>query len=413
MKKQIAVIGAGIVGIQTARQLQRDGHAVTIFDPGVPAGQCSFGNAGYISTEEIRPFARPEILLKAPRMLLDPMAPLALRWPDLAALMPWFMRSAWAARPTQVRRGTEALSGLLAAAAGAWDEEIRATGLARFQRKKGLVRIYETEKTFASDAHERKLLTARGVAFEVLTGDTIKERIPGIRSGIHAGVHYTGSSHLTDPAAVARAIFDATIADGGAFAEAAVDGISQSDDGRMRLQTLSGTREFDVAVVAAGQGSKPIMEAVGVTTPIVAERGYHVVMNCPDIPFDMTLTSMERSFFITPMDMGLRLAGTDEFARAGKPESWRRADILIRHLRELFPGIIGAETSRWMGERPTLPDFLPAIGRAPGFQNLYCAYGHQHLGLTMSAITGAAIADLIAGRTPAIDLSALDPGRFS
>jgi D-amino-acid dehydrogenase len=65
------------------------------------------------------------------------------------------------------------------------------------------------------------------------------------------------------------------------------------------------------------------------------------------------------------MEEGLRLAGTVELAAPHQPAVVASRRSLVRHLKDIFPGVGGAEQSRWIGERPTLPDFRPAIGRAP------------------------------------------------
>src|SRR5271157_4428528 len=100
----IAVIGAGIVGVACARALQRDGHAVTLYDPEGPGRGASFGNAGHIAIDHIRPLARLDILRQVPRMLTDPLGPLAIRWRDAPALVPWLARFALASRPAQEAR---------------------------------------------------------------------------------------------------------------------------------------------------------------------------------------------------------------------------------------------------------------------------------------------------------------------
>jgi len=121
----------------------------------------------------------------------------------------------------------------------------------------------------------------------------------------------------------------------------------------------------------------------------------------------------EYGFVLTPMEgNGIRLAGTVELASAAAPPSWARADILIKHAARLFPELAGRETSRWMGMRPTLPDYLPALGPSPRHRNLFVACGHQHIGLTTAAISAQIIRDLIAGKAPAIDIAPFAPGRF-
>lgn len=114
---------------------------------------------------------------------------------------------------------------------------------------------------------------------------------------------------------------------------------------------------------------------------------------------------------VTRFSDGLRAASFVEFARIATPADPGKWARLRRHVAELglpfdLPG------REWMGARPTLPDYLPAIGRSRRAPNLLYAFGHQHLGLTLAAATGEAIAALATGRAPALDLAPFDPARF-
>jgi D-amino-acid dehydrogenase len=147
--------------------------------------------------------------------------------------------------------------------------------------------------------------------------------------------------------------------------------------------------------------------------PLEAERGYHVTYSDPRVELSMPLFMPEYKFFVTPMEMGLRIAGQSEFAGIDAEPNYRRADILAKHMQRILPGISGADTTRWMGRRPSLPDSMPVIGRATKFSNVYYAFGHGHVGLCGGAPTGRITADLVSGRTPSIDVAPFSVARFS
>jgi D-amino-acid dehydrogenase len=117
-------------------------------------------------------------------------------------------------------------------------------------------------------------------------------------------------------------------------------------------------------------------------------------------------------FSITPMAGGIRLAGTIEFAGLDAAPNPRRHESLLGHARRVFPGLRTDGQTRWMGHRPSPPDSMPVIGRAPHFANAYFGFGHGHLGLTSAAVTGRAIADLAAGRAPPFDVAPFRADRF-
>jgi D-amino-acid dehydrogenase len=84
---------------------------------------------------------------------------------------------------------------------------------------------------------------------------------------------------------------------------------------------------------------------------------------------------------------------------------------LLRAAKRYLPSLEERVASEWQGFRPTLPDSLPVIGRSRRHDNVYLAFGHQHLGLTLGPVTGRVIADLVAGRDPGFDLAPFRPDR--
>jgi D-amino-acid dehydrogenase len=125
-----------------------------------------------------------------------------------------------------------------------------------------------------------------------------------------------------------------------------------------------------------------------------------------------TVMAPESNLMVNPMAMGLRLAGSVEFAGLRPPPNYRRADVLLAKGKEMFPHLDSTRTSRWMGHRPCLPDSLPVIGRAPRVQNAWLAFGHGHVGMCAGASTGREVAHLVGGRKPQVDLRPFAPDRF-
>lgn len=412
MCEKIAVIGAGVVGTLVARKLQRDGHKVLLLDPESPAMQCSFGHAGYIASEPISPQSSLGTLMQVPNMLLNPLAPLSIRWRDFAHLIPWGMRFIAACRPSQVERGTKALTALLSRSKEAWLEEIEYSGLGRFLKEKGIVYLYESPDSHRSGANDRETMRRFGFNFQELSAAETLALVPGVRSDIYCSDFVPGGAHVTDPHGLCRAVLDAFIEDGGEFKQQPVTAITKDAETVVSVTTPEGEVSVRAAVIAAGQASRRLAGDMGIKVPIIAERGYHVMLEGADVRFNMPVGVLDRGIIITPMRGGLRIAGTAEFAKQGRPETWVRADEVLAHGRAIFPDLGGEESSRWMGERPSLPDYLPMVGRAPKTTNLYVACGHQHLGLSLAALTGEMIAALVAGKDEVAEMAPLSVGRF-
>ncbi len=413
MTGSVIVIGAGIVGTATARALQRAGHAVTLVDSGEPGKATSYGNAGFIAIDHVLPLARPSILKRLPQMLTDRTGPLTVHPPSIPYLLPWMARFARAAySPAEVRKGTDSFGTLMAEANIAWQAEIQASGLGELFKSRGALYVYESEASFASGAEERDLQKAKGTDFEIVDGERARELAPGLAGHIVRGVYYPHGMHTINPYKVVVALAERFAADGGIVTRGRVRGFTREGNQVTAVRLTDSDLPAKAVVIAAGRASGELTRLLGFNAPLVAERGYHVMLAPDNVRFDLPVSPAERGFFITPMDEGLRVAGTVELAAPHQPPSWHRADLLVQHLKTIFPGVGGAEQSRWIGERPSLPDFRPAIGRAPRLSNVYCGYGHQHVGLTLATATGRLIARQMEGEELPATLAACDPGRF-
>jgi D-amino-acid dehydrogenase len=409
----VIVIGAGIVGTATARSLQREGHAVTLIDSGEPGRATSYGNAGFIAIDHVLPLARPSTLKRVPQMLMDRNGPLTVHTPSIPALVPWMARFALAAySEEEVQKGVDSFGPLMAEANISWKAEIQASGLSELFRTQGAVYVYESEQAFASGEEERALQSAKGTVFEIVDGKRARELAPGLSEHIVRGVYYSHGMHTINPYKVVTSLAERFTADGGTLLRGRVRSFGRDGNRVTSVEITDQSLPAKAIVIAAGRASGELTRLLGFNAPLVAERGYHVMLAPDNVRFELPVSPAERGFMITPMEEGLRVAGTVELAAPHQPPSWHRADLLVRHLKDIFPGVGGVEQSRWIGERPTLPDFRPAIGRAPRLANVYCGYGHQHVGLTLATATGRLIARQMAGEELPETLAACNPGRF-
>jgi D-amino-acid dehydrogenase len=409
----VVVIGAGIVGAATARALQRNGHTVTLLDSAEPGNATSFGNAGFLSVDSLIPLARPATLKKVPQMLMDRNGPLTLHPPSLPWLLPWMARFALAAMSrTEVQKGKDMFRSLMLEADIAWKAEIQASGLGELFRTRGALYVYESEASFQGTDEMRGLQSGKGTEFEIVDGNRARELAPGLSPTIVRGIHYPNASHTINPHKVVTTLVERFTAEGGMVVRGRVRGFRRDGDRVTAVQLTDSELPASAVMISAGRASGELTRLLGFNAPLVAERGYHVMVAPDNVRFDLPVSPPDRGLFFTPMSEGLRIAGTVELAAPHQPPSWHRADLLKKHLKDIFPGVGGVEQSRWIGERPTLPDYRPAIGRAPRLANVYCGYGHQHLGLTLATATGRLVARLMDGEQLPGALQACDPGRF-
>jgi D-amino-acid dehydrogenase len=402
-KKRIVVVGAGVIGLCCARYLQQDGHKVTITDPVPPGENCSFGNAGSFSTSSILPNASIGVLKKVPSWLMDPTGPLALRYSYLPRMVPWlagFIRSArpeWAdkcavALASAYRSGYEDMLSLLQHSGG--------TGLVD---QRGMLYAYESVANRDADRGGFDKRASHGFTMEYLTEAQLREIEPGLSSRFKAGIFCPDHGMTFDPEAVVKNLAEGFVRDGGEILTAKLTSLRLDGPVIRGINTDAGPLEADALVVAAGAWSGKIAEMVEDAVLLEAERGYHVTAPNHGTSIRVPATWSEKKVVMTPMRMGLRLAGTAEFGGLDAAPDPKRTELLRWMMREMATGVNLEGATEWMGRRPASADSLPIIGPSPRCRGMYYAFGHGHLGLTGAAPTGRMIADLVAGRGPAFD----------
>ena len=411
-KPHVAVIGAGVVGLACATQLQLRGHAVTVIDPGAPGEHCSFGNAGCLSRASCVPLCLPGTWKKVPGWLLDQNGPLSIPAHYWLTIAPWLWRFYRASAIHRVKRTADALHALLTVTIDKWRPLAAHAGVPELIRQEGYAFAYESEAAFLGDALGRRLREERGVKIEVLSGAAVREFDPALSPAITHLVLLPEQGHVPSPLRLSRALAERLRQGGARFVTAAASGFDLRGGRVSAVLTNAGAVEADAVVLAAGAHSAPLSAQLGCRVPLETERGYHVVLEGASVMPRIPVMSGEGKWFATPMEEGLRVAGTVELAGLKAPPDMRRADALLAAGKRLLPGLAHGKVSKWMGHRPSLPDALPAIGRAPRVPNAFLAFGHGHVGLTGAPATAEIVADLVAGQQPALDIAPYAPDRF-
>ena len=410
--RSAVVIGAGIVGICTGLELQRRGWTVTLIDRLEPGTGCSFGNAGILAAQAVVPVGLPGFERQLPRMLLDPDGPLVLRWRALPQTLPWlwhFRRAANAQRVLQISDAMHALNRTTVALHRALADEAEVPELVR--ANPGLYVHRDPGAIDVADGLAWKLRRAHGAEMEVLEGAALREAEPELSPAYTRGVRVGPMGFTTHPLRLAQAYCKLFTRRGGKLQRAAVLRLSPAG-AVVTVETSDGNIVADTVVVAAGAWTRMLVEPLGLALPLIAERGYHVTFADPAITLRHVVTELGMNFAVTSMETGLRVAGTEELGHADDPPSWRRADVLQKQARRMFPRARLEDGSRWMGPRPGLPDSLPAIGALPGLPHILVAAGHGHLGLTGAPYTGRIVAALASGEPPGIAMEPYAPDRF-
>ena len=417
----IVVIGAGLVGAACALRLADAGREVLLVDAQAPGMGASFGNAGHVATEQLFPLASPEVLRASWRYLLDADSPLRLRLAYLLPILPWLARFVWAARPAAFARGTAALMALQHTARADLQDLLGHAGIGHLLHLDGYVRMWETPAGETKALAQAEVLRPYGIRSGALSVQAVRVHAPGLTAEVRGGVLYPDTGHVDDPHAVCAGIVAALQRAGGVLRKTRVTGMAQTRDGSISLALAQGQPlRCRQAVVCAGAWSRPLAASLGYRVPLDTERGYHLTLPWPGSAdrvgaperMALPLASTERNVIMTPMSVGLRMTGTVELGGLSLPPDPHRFALLRTQMEALLPGVRTAEASTWMGFRPSLPDHLPVLCEAPRHPGVFFAFGHQHLGLTLSGVTARLVAGMVQGQPSGIDMAPYHVGRF-
>ena len=405
----IAVIGAGVVGSAIACALACEGRRVLLIDR-APVGEAgaSFGNAGHIATELLEPLPSPTLLFGFWRELFAFGGVLDIPARRLAAFTPWAARFARAA--FQRAENTRHLAPFVRPAVPALIGMLREIGRPDLIRQHGHYQVW-----LGGDGARRSREQARAMGeLLVPTQPAAREFLEAVREAAGArsvaALWFPKCAHVLDPLEVVRAFASAATQRGAAFLRHDVRALRATSHG-MQVITESGSLNVSKAIVCTGVWSAPLLQPFGLKVPLEAARGYHVQMPDARPLADAPILYSDANIVVTPMAGRIRATSFMEFSGADAPPDPRKPAWLRSKLRGLGYAC-DDQVPAWVGPRPVLPDYLPAIGRVAQTPNLLYAFGHQHIGLTLCAVTAQTMADLVAGREPAFDVSAFDLRRF-
>lgn len=413
MPRSITVLGAGVVGLCCAVALQRAGFAVQLVDRADPGMGCSLGNAGMIQTGSVMPLAAPGILRQVPRMLLDPEAALVLRWSQVPRLLPWFATLLRQARQEQFAANTRALASLLSRAKAAYRSVAGSAVIQSVFRPRGELYVFADKRAYDAAAVKHKLLREHGIEYRPLAGQALQELEPALSPRYQHGYYLPDSEYVIDPLALSKRLFESFLQGGGTFVRSRVDRLSIRDGGTVLLAGEGSSMPCERLVLATGAAAGGLSKMLGMAVPVEPLKGYHVTVPGGGVTLAGPVIDGSMNIAATPMGATIRLAGTLEFAGFSAEPNWRRAAMLLPMARRMLPDLAAEASDRWAGDRPGTPDGLPVLGRMPHLPNVWCAFGHGTLGLTLGAITGQLIAQSVAELPTSVDLAAFAPGRFN
>lgn len=416
---KVVVLGAGVVGTAAAWYLAKNGHDVVVIERQDGAGlETSFANGGQVSPCHAEPWANPHTPVQALEWLGRADAPLVFKWWRYdPALWMWLLRFLANCTPGHTRINTGRTL-RVALYSRACLQALRAeTGITYDEKTLGILHVYRNRAAFERAAMASELMNALGLNRVVKSVDEAVAIEPALAAAAPelAGAIFTPGDESGDAHKFTQSLAKLAESRGAGFHFATeVLGFNRSGDQVEAIVTSRGDITADAYLVAMGSWSAPWAKMLGLRLPVYPAKGYSATLAVTDAAKapSVSITDDEHKMVYSRLGERLRCAGTAELAGWDETLVPARTKAIIRNAEALFPGagdFTGAEL--WCGLRPTTPDSVPLIGRTR-MKNLYLNTGHGTLGWTMACGSGKAVADLISGRTPDIDMTGLGLDRF-
>ncbi|MGE8655765.1 MAG: NAD(P)/FAD-dependent oxidoreductase [Achromobacter sp.] len=415
MGKQVIVLGAGIVGVCCALELQRRGLDVTLVDRQPPGRETSAGNAGVLARSSLMPFNHPGLWRQLPRLLRNDTVQLRYRASYLARNLGWAAGFLARARPSVFHQTTAALDGLIRLSAAEHLRLLELAGARHRLRDNGWIFLFRSEQAWQGAALARAAYARHDVPTETLTPADLARLEPALAPIFARALWIQGSYSVDDPGAVTTAYADLFLRAGGVLRQLRATAIRRDGDRGWIVQGDAGsaTLAAPALVVALGPWSKELLKTTGIDLPLAFERGYHMHYGAADGPaLSRPVYDTGGGYVLSPMARGLRLTTgveLDDCDAPPRPVQLELAEARAREAVDLGPRL---DPQAWLGRRPTLPDSRPMIGQAPRHPGLWLALGHQHIGFSTAPGTARILAELMCEDGDPARHAAFRPGRF-
>lgn len=387
------------------------GEQVTLVDRVGPGESCSYGNAGGLSPSISFPLATPGMYRQIPGWLLDPDGPLVLSWKHLPAAAPWLARFLREGLPRRAETAAQGVRTMMRETFEDYEPLFAFAGAKSLIHKVGQLYLFNTEEGFAKEAGAIQVRRELGFAQEILDADGLRKYEPDLAPIFRHGVFLPTHGHCANPQRFVQLLVEACIASGARLVRDSITAI-EIDQGKASLRGSNGLYTADQVVLAGGIWSNELLRRFGASVPLESHRGYHIQVPYGAVRPTRNVMWSEMKTLATPMEDGIRIAGTAEMAGITPPPTTRRFDLLRQVGRQIYPALETSAASEWMGHRPCTPDSLPVLGPLAGVPQMVCAFGHGHIGLSGAAYTGRVIQQVVAGTADMDELKQFSYDRF-
>lgn len=407
------VLGAGIVGVSAALNLQKRNRSVALIDKRDPGEATSYGNAGVIEREGFYPIVFPRQFGALWKYGRNEETALHYNRRFLPKIAPWLLKLRAGSSPRAIEHYAEAMNPLLAHAASEHGVLAGKGRAVEFFRGTGWLKGYRSIAGFEADTKAHLALAERfGVRYETLDSHQITDLEPDLAPVFARAVFWPDSVSVASPGGVTKAYARLFEAMGGTFAHG--DALSLRRENDLWVVDIDGrSATAPDVVVALGPWAMDLLKPLGYRYPLAVKRGYHLHFKPRgDAVLERPVVDVAHGYVLTPMRQGYRITSGIEFDERDAPPTPVQIARILPQVKALFPLGEQIEEEPWMGARPCLPDSMPIVGPAPRHPGLWLNFGHGHLGFTLGPATGRLLAELITREMPFVDPAPFSPTRF-
>lgn len=410
---EVAVLGAGMVGVSVARALCERGVDTVLIDRKSAGQETSYGNAGVINLGSIVPTNNPGLIPALPFYITNRSPAFRYSPKYLGGNLGWFLSFLSHATQKSTARRAIALNSLIVRSTELHDQWLREENKESLLRRKGWLKLFRTVKAFRKAKLEFQILANNGVKFKELGTADLLLLEPVLKPIFEMGVLIPDTRCSVDPSAIVTTYFDKYIGIGGSFQKFEVQNYSRASNCWELIGTTGEVVRAKKVVVALGPWSTDFLMHLGIRLPLVYERGGHREFLTPPGTQQLTraIHDVEGAYVASPLLGRLRVTcGVEINHRDSRnsPVQLDLAESACQDAMKLHPKRIGSD---WFGSRPTLPDCLPALGPT-SIPGIWLATGHQHIGFSTGPASGELLAQLITGERANDQTDAFDPRRF-
>ncbi len=409
----IIIAGGGVIGLACAHYLSQSHSDILVIDKNEIGSGASHGNCGLLHYSGVIPLCAPGAVTSEMFRMITKTSPLYIKPTLDPSMIGWLFKFASHCSTSHMKNASVAKTALLKYSLSLFDDLFSNEPLFCELEKKGILIAFRDKRKFEEYKKTDEWLEKFGFKGTFYPKDRLHDIEPCLKEDL-AGAYHNGHDWHLRPDVLMASWKKHLSKKGVRFLEyaGATEVVTQQRQVKQIL-TPRGAFSADAFVLSAGAWSGQAIAGLKTGIPVIPGKGYSITFKRPDPCPSIPVLLSERNMVVTPFQSGYRLGGTMEFSGFGLELNPQRLGRLVQGVKEYLVSSSKEPTvEKWAGLRPMTHDDLPIIDRAPGHDNLFLATGHGMLGLTMATGTGRAIADMINGSTPDIDLSAFSARRF-